>query len=208
MRNYTEQTGVAYLTADQRSWLELRKLLRQVRPSKRPNESPDVDWKSWCYRRATHKHGWWNRAITTFLILHGVLLLLEYYPAPESLETSRDWLFLALTLTFMVNLGVRIFGLTWSNFLKSKWDIYALMSISGTLVTTLLLLGGFNKPAFIQMQKLFLVSIVMMLIPRNNELDQLFKTAAASLSSIGNLMATWFVLFLVYAIALTQTFGT
>jgi hypothetical protein len=26
MRNYTEQTGVAFLTTDQRSWLELRKL--------------------------------------------------------------------------------------------------------------------------------------------------------------------------------------
>jgi hypothetical protein len=46
-----------------------------------------------------------------------------------------------------------------------------------------------------------------MLIPRNNQLDQLFKTAAASLAAIANLLATWFVLFLVYAIALTQTFG-
>ncbi|KAI6865493.1 calcium channel-like protein subunit Cch1, partial [Hortaea werneckii] len=46
-----------------------------------------------------------------------------------------------------------------------------------------------------------------MLIPRNNQLDQLFKTAAASFTAIANLLATWFVLFLVYAIALTQTFG-
>src|SRR5690606_3710536 len=30
MRTYTEQTGVAFLTAEQRSWMELRKLLRQV----------------------------------------------------------------------------------------------------------------------------------------------------------------------------------
>ena len=57
------------------------------------------------------------------------------------------------------------------------------------------------------MHKLFLVSIALLLIPRNNQLDQLFKTAAASLTAIGNLLATWFVLFLVYAIALTQTFG-
>lgn len=58
-----------------------------------------------------------------------------------------------------------------------------------------------------QLHKLFLVSIAFMLIPRNNQLDQLFKTAAASLAAIANLLATWFVLFLVYAIALTQTFG-
>jgi len=48
---------------------------------------------------------------------------------------------------------------------------------------------------------------VLLLIPRNNQLDQLFKTAAASLTAIANLAATWFVLFLVFAIALTQTFG-
>jgi hypothetical protein len=58
-----------------------------------------------------------------------------------------------------------------------------------------------------QLQKLFLVSLVFLLIPRNNQLDQLFKTAAVSLPLIANLMATWFVLFLVFAIALTQAFG-
>lgn len=141
------------------------------------------------------------------MILHGILLLIEYHPAPESLDTVRDWIFLALTFVFLGNIGVRIAGLTWPNFLKSKWDIYAWLSVTGTLITTVLLLSGYNNPTFIQLQKLFLVSIVIMLIPRNNQLDQLFKTAAASLSSIGNLMATWFVLFLVYAIALTQTFG-
>lgn len=45
MRNYTEQTGVAFLTAEQRSWLELRKLLRQISPSKRSNNAAAEDWR-------------------------------------------------------------------------------------------------------------------------------------------------------------------
>lgn len=57
------------------------------------------------------------------------------------------------------------------------------------------------------LQKLFLVSIVLLLIPRNTQLDQLFKTAVVSLPAITSLLATWLVLFLVYAIALTQVFG-
>jgi hypothetical protein len=89
MRNYTEQTGVAFLTADQRTWLELRKLLRQVSPSKRPSKTPDSDWKSWCYQNATHKHGYWQRGVTCLLMLHGVLLLLEYHPAPTALDRTR-----------------------------------------------------------------------------------------------------------------------
>ena len=68
-------------------------------------------------------------------------------------------------------------------------------------------LSNFQGQVADQLHKLFLVSVTLLLIPRNNQLDQLFKTAAASLPAIGNLLATWFVLFLVYAIALTQTLG-
>ncbi|KAF8440127.1 Ion transport protein-domain-containing protein [Terfezia claveryi] len=207
MRNYTEQTGVAYLTADQRSWLELRKLLRQISPSKRPPNSPDEKWKSWCYRMSTYKRSSWQKAMTWVMGLHAVMLLLEYYPSPVSLDRARDFLFLSFTTVFVGNIVVRITGLTWTRFIRSKWDIYGLVSVGGTFITTILLLAGYENRTFIQLQKLFLVSVVFLLIPRNNQLDHLFKTASASLTAIGSLLATWFVLFLVYAIALTQTFG-
>ena len=118
-----------------------------------------------------------------------------------------DYIFLAFTVVYIANVIVRIFGLTWKRFRKSSWDLYSLLSITGTVITTLLDLSKYHDQLYKQLHKLFLVSIALMLIPRNNQLDQLFKTAAASLSAIGNLLATWFVLFLVYAIALTQTFG-
>jgi voltage-dependent calcium channel len=106
----------------------------------------------------------------------------------------------------MANLIIRVIGLGWHRFSRSSWDLYSLVAVPGALVTTAL---GFSTPnqIFQQLNKLFLVAITLLLIPRNNQLDQLFKTAAASLTAIGNLLATWFVLFLVYAIAMTQTFG-
>lgn len=82
MRNYTEQTGVAFLTADQRSWLELRKLLRQISPSKRPSSKSETGFRGWCYRIAVKKHGRWQRLLTAILFLHLVLLVLEYYDEP------------------------------------------------------------------------------------------------------------------------------
>jgi voltage-dependent calcium channel len=118
-----------------------------------------------------------------------------------------DYLFLLFTLCYMANIVIRIVGLTWPRFRRSSWDLYSILSVSGTFVTTILLLSKFNEPIYVRLHKLFLVSIALLLIPRNNSLDQLFKTAAASLTAIGNLLATWFVLFLVYAIALTQTLG-
>lgn len=208
MRNYTEQTGVAYLTTDQRSWLELRKLLRQISPSKRPSSTKKREtWEEWCYRRAVKKTGRWQRFITFILILHLLLLCLEYYPEPWQWGRTRDFVFLILTLIYIANITVRIVGLGWTRFRRSSWDIYSLFAVFGTFATTILLLTNFNERVYVQLHKLFLVSITLLLIPRNNQLDQLFKTAAASVGSIANLLATWFVLFLVFAIAFTQAFG-
>lgn len=207
MRNYTEQTGVAFLTAEQRSWLELRKLLKQVSPSKRPMNKPREQWKDWCYKRATQKHGKWQRAMTVILVFHLGLLMIEYYPEPYWWARTRDYIFLMLTLFYITNIATRIIGLTWPRFRKSAWDVFSLFSVFGTFATTILLLTNFQSSIYVQLHKLFLVSITLLLIPRNDALDQLFKTAAASLTNIGNLLATWFVLFLVFAIAMTQTFG-
>lgn len=208
MRNYAEQTGVAFLTAEQRSWLELRKLLRQVAPSKRPNTKRKREgWQEWCYRRAITKNGRWQRTMTAVLIVHLILLCSEYYPEPAWWTMTRDIMFLVFTVFYIVNVIVRMIGLSWTRFRKSAWDVYSVVAVGGTTVMTILLFSNRQNRDYIQIHKLFLVSIALMLIPRNNQLDQLFKTAAASLSGILNLLCTWFVLFLVYAIALTQTFG-
>jgi hypothetical protein len=89
MRNYTEQTGVAFLTAEQRSWLELRKLLRQISPSKRSFDEKSAKWRQWCYRIAVKKHGRWARFVTCVLVVHLLLLVLEFYPEPKLWETIR-----------------------------------------------------------------------------------------------------------------------
>lgn len=89
MRNYTEQTGVAFLTAEQRSWLELRKHLRQVSPSKKSVNSSSPEWRKWCYRIASKKYGRWAKFVTYMLVLHLILLVLEFYPENMTWEIVR-----------------------------------------------------------------------------------------------------------------------
>ena len=207
MRNYTEQTGVAFLTSDQRSWLELRKLLKQVSPSKRPSNTDRKRWRDWCYKRAVRKHGRWQRTITIVLVLHLILLMVEYYPEPAWWNTARTYIFLGFIVFYMLNVFIRIIGLSWSRFSRSSWDVFSIFAVFGSFIFTILRLAKPDMQSLVQVQGTFLVLIVLLVIPRNDALDQLFKTAAASLPNIGNLLATWSVLFLVFAIALTQTFG-
>lgn len=207
MRNYTEQTGVAFLTGDQRSWLELRKLLRQISPSKSSYDDSTNRLQRWCHKRAIEKRGKWYVAITAVLVVHLILLVLEYATEPNWWSNTRDYIFLVLTLVYMANNAIRIIGLGWSRVRRSSWDIFSMCAVSGAFVTSVLFLSLHEQDTLVQLHKIFLVAIVLLLIPRNDALDQLFKTAAASLSTIGSLVATWLVFFLVFAIALTQSFS-
>jgi hypothetical protein len=207
MRNYTEQTGVAFLTTEQRSWLELRKLLRQISPSKSSYDDSENKWKKWCHKRAIEKRGKWYTAVTVVLVFHLILLMLEFYPEPFWWTRTRDVAFLIFTLIYIANIVIRIVGLGWTRYRRSSWDVFALVAVTGAFATSALLLSNESNATFTQLHKFFLVAIVLLLIPRNDALDQLFKTAAVSLTTIVNLLATWLVFFLVFAIALTQTFS-
>ncbi|KAL7785128.1 calcium permeable channel [Trichoderma ceciliae] len=208
MRNYTEQTGVAFLTAEQRSWLELRKLLRHISPSKSSYDDSENKWKKWCHKRAIEKRGKWYLAITVVLVLHLLLLVAEFNEEPLWWTTTREYIFLLFILIYISNITIRIVGLGWTRFRRSSWDLYSLVSVSGAFIATLaLLIADTRADTYVQLHKIFLVAILLLVIPRNDALDQLFKTAAASLPVIGNLLATWFVFFLVFAIAMTQTFS-
>ncbi|KAI0484781.1 Ion transport protein-domain-containing protein [Xylariaceae sp. FL0804] len=217
MRNYTEQTGVAFLTAEQRAWLELRKLLRQISPSRSSYDDSEEKWKKWCHKRAIEKRGKWYTSITVVLVLHLILLMLEFYPEPRWWTITRDFVFLIFTLIYLTNIAIRIVGLGWTRFRRSSWDVFSLLAVFGAFGTSLYVLVHQsimtaeavqqNIESIIQLNKFFLVGIVLLLIPRNDALDQLFKTAAASLTTIFSLLATWAVFFIVFAIALTQTFS-
>ena len=210
MRNYTEQTGVAYLTAEQRSWLELRKLLRQISPSKSSyDHTSHRTWRRWCHKRAIEKRGKWYQGITIVLVLHFLLLVVEYKGEPRAWANIRSLLLFVFTIIYLTNIAIRIIGLGWARFRRSSWDIYSLVCVFGAFVSTVVLLSFDNKESdtLSQVNKFFLVAILLLVIPRNDALDQLFKTAAASLPVISNLLATWLVLFLVFAIAFTQAFS-
>ncbi|KAG6853800.1 hypothetical protein C0991_001250 [Blastosporella zonata] len=66
----SSKTGSAFLTKAQREWIDLQKLFRRQKPSKRPPTRPTNLVRGWCFDRAVHKHGWWSRAMTFIFVLH------------------------------------------------------------------------------------------------------------------------------------------
>src|SRR5699024_4955346 len=112
------------------------------------------------------------------LLLHLALLILEFYKEPSIWEIIRRILFFCFTFFYIANLVIRMIGLGWHRFSRSSWDLFAMLVVPGTFITAILQFTMPTSHAIDVLGKLFLVAITLMLIPRNNQLDQLFKTAA------------------------------
>lgn len=108
----------------------------------------------------------------------------EFLGFPSSLDLlgltffCTDFIFLFFTLLYLLDILVRSVGLGWTSYSQNGWNLYDVFVVVGTFATTLPILLGTQNQAAVQLQKLFLVSIAFKLVQKNNQLNQLFKTAA------------------------------
>ncbi|KAG0370046.1 calcium channel protein, partial [Gamsiella multidivaricata] len=206
IENYTKRTGTAFMTANQRRWMDLKKLLGGIKMSKAKTTPPSNPIRALCFRIASSKRGRFSLLLTTVTIANGVVLATEHIDSRDW-EGVKNWIFLALLLVFMFEIFVKICGLGWTAYRKNRWNVYnSTVSICALIITIARLLGSEWQP-LIQTQKLFLTAILFRLVPHSNSLNQLFMTMAASIRSIASLFGVWLVVFAVYGIMFVEIFG-
>ncbi|KAJ7730944.1 Ion transport protein-domain-containing protein, partial [Mycena olivaceomarginata] len=173
--NFSSKTGSAFLTAAQREWIDLQKLLKRQRPSKRPRTQPTWTVRAWCYDCAVSKNGWWSWMMTYVFILHIAVLMTQTFSTHEVIDEVRNGFFLGSTSVSF-----------------STSCMFDFVISGGSFVMTLIFRFGTLGFATQQLQKLFLVFIAFKLVERMNGLNKLFKTAVASLPIIFSLLCFWF----------------
>ncbi|KAI0031009.1 Ion transport protein-domain-containing protein [Vararia minispora EC-137] len=205
--NFSTKTGSALLTQPQREWIDLQKLIKRQRPSKRPKVRPVWPFRAWCYDRAVFKHGWWSRTMTVLFTLHVIALMTQTYWRLNLLDQIRSNFFLLVTVLYCIDTSVRFYGLGYRSFKANGWNVFDTIIAPGSLITTVSVSIGAQGNVIDQLQKLFLVSIAFKLVQRMNNLNKLFKTAVASLPVIMSLLTLWFILFMFFAILFVEVFS-
>lgn len=205
--NYLRTSGSAYLTNEQRSWKEVEKLLSQVKPSRRPRKEQLGPTKCAIYELVIEKHRVWQTIYDCFLGIQLINLLMESSGNPHGMEIARNSVFLISALFFLTNSSLRLTVKGISS-LRDKWDAFQFfVSFCATVFAILLLVTDGDVVIIPNFSKAFSLLILTFVIQRSNRLSLLLKFASASLPHLLSLLYTWFIMFLVYAIALNQVFG-
>ncbi|CAG8846283.1 20872_t:CDS:2, partial [Racocetra persica] len=129
---FQSKSGVAYLTQEQVRWLNLEKLLRQIKPSKLPKVRPDNPFRAFCYDYAVEKRGTLYNIMTGLYATHILLLMTEFFGAPTWWEMTRNIAFLVLISVYIVEVSMKLTGLGWKVFRSNPWNLYDLIVITGT----------------------------------------------------------------------------
>lgn len=209
VNNQAKSTGSAYFTSEEKAWLESQKLLSQAKPIAIPTFHDISRVRIFLYNIAVEKN---NISYAIFLqtvtYIHIIMLLsLTYKDHGSGLLYSQVY-FMFSTTVFLLQELFHVYGAGLRIYKMNKWN---LIRIQILIVSFLLTLISFNVDrAYIwyhNVNGFFHLVIFLFIIPQNDTLSELIETAMASLPPILSLTYTWFILFLVYAIALNQIFG-
>jgi hypothetical protein len=229
INNHREFTGIAEITEDEKNWIDLKKQLNQVKPSKKMVNYPsDLGLKRWCFKIVTDKRSWWNRMITLSYFSIFILVMAGYYQMSETWRLIRLWLIIGCLCLSAINEAIQLYGRGSDVYLANPINtIFLIINIFAILLqmslSTINLanvkdtlqsinLSDYDKYGLtvIFFKKLgFCLSLVvsMKLIVKLDPLLQLIYILKASLKDILELAYVWFIIFVIFAIAMNQGFG-
>ncbi|QPG73759.1 hypothetical protein FOA43_001073 [Brettanomyces nanus] len=207
INNYSMQTGVAYLSEQQLAWYEVKKILGQVKPSKRIDSSHMSPFRKRLYDAFVSKNRHISRYVKGLLFIHLGGLLSEAYPMSTAGNDVRYAIFMISTSGLLIYNFLSLYAYGPKLFFSNKWNAFRLFVSSGAFVMTFVLFFIPKTTVYNNFDKLFLVAVILFIIPKVDTLNQLLRFASASLPSLFAIIYTWFVLFIVFAMALNQIFG-
>ncbi|EDO19191.1 hypothetical protein Kpol_1050p48 [Vanderwaltozyma polyspora DSM 70294] len=209
VNNHARTVGSAYLTAEEKSWTESKKLLSQASPRSLPNVFEMNNRRKFFYRLTVEqKYFWYSLFIHLVLYAHVICLLAISYRGNDLIHTPATNYFMFSTLVFLFNECLTIYSYGFKLYFRKAWRTLRFLVIA---ISFLLTAKGFSIGRqdywFINIEQVFQLFYFLFLIPQNDMLTDLLETAMASWPTILALTYTWAILFLVYAIALNQVFG-
>lgn len=207
--NYSRLKGTAYLTVAEKSWLEVKRLLSQAKPEPMPNFFNMGRIRRKCYFLVVEKKNFYFSAFMQIILyIHIFGLLLSRDQPHGHLSTNQNALFMLTSSTLLMQECMHIYGLGVRLYVRKKWNVFrALVLLFAYLTNIYQFVAKHFIPYASNGRDILQLAVLLLIIPQNDTLNELINTATASLPSILSLVYLWFILFLVYAIALNQVFG-
>ncbi|CAO3640711.1 unnamed protein product [Mucor fragilis] len=205
IEKFKERNGITTLTTAQRKYMDLQRLLSSVKPTIKVFR-PESKLRQICYDMVIQKHGKFNRLMMCVICLNIVAIASEFQNEPHWLEELQDYSYLGFTIIYVVECIIKLLGLGWKKWIRSKWNWFDCIIASCAL---LLLILRFALPDLwtLRVERYCLVLAAFRLGEGIDSLQTLYHTIAKSMPSIIQVSAVFMVAMCLFAMLFMEFFG-
>jgi len=193
-----------FLTTEQRQWVEIQKLLVDVKPT-RSYVVPESPSRKWVFDIVT------SDPFDAFIL--GCILLNVFVMALTKAEMSDDYenvLFILNTLfafIFVLEAILKIFALFPKAYFGEAWNVFDFSVANLSLVGFFITVTSDAKASYLSLLRIFRIARIFRLIPKAKGLRTLFQTLVFSLPALVNVGSVLFLFFFIFAIMGMNLFG-
>ncbi|CAO3675097.1 unnamed protein product [Umbelopsis ramanniana] len=205
LENFKQRNGISTLTIPQRQYLDLRRQLAQVKPTRKPVR-PTNPIRSLCYDLVINKQGLFHKIMVGIVMLNIVVICTEYEDEPVILSQVQDYLYVAFIFCYLCEVLIKLIGLGWRKWIQNKWNRYDCVIVVCTI--TMCILRFTLENLWTQRIEQYLLVLVSMRLGQGfSSLQTLFHAVQASLPSILNVSAIFMMVMCLFAMLFMEFFG-
>eukprot|EP00698_Gefionella_okellyi_P009479 TRINITY_DN2412_c0_g2_i4.p1 TRINITY_DN2412_c0_g2~~TRINITY_DN2412_c0_g2_i4.p1 ORF type:complete len:1803 (-),score=442.35 TRINITY_DN2412_c0_g2_i4:29-5437(-) len=196
---YTQVSGMAMLTREQRLWAELQRMFAQMAPTRAPpvlQSAFRLKVRAFMSKRAV------QMCMNALVVANCVTLVVAYYQNPYALSMTIDVVNIVLAVACTLEVLAKLVAFSPMYYLSSSvWNVLEAVSATGSLVGVCLM------STTVVVLKVFRIVRVLRMIQIVPGLGELFETLMRSLRIVVHILLVLLVVILVYSVLGVQVWG-
>jgi len=192
-----------FLTAEQRNWVSIQKLLVDIKPM-RSFVEPEGPLRKWVFSLVVSDV--FDGFILSMIILNTVFMSMTHADMSTEWETA---LFAANTFfaaVFLIEAILKLFALGLAYF-RDTWNLFDFSVVCLSIVVVTIYFAANTQASYLSLLRIFRVARIFRLIPKAKGLRTLFQTLVYSLPALVNVGSVLFLFFFIFAVMGMNLFG-
>eukprot|EP00736_Rhodelphis_marinus_P012787 Rmarinus@m.2580 len=194
-----EYDGSAFLTEEQRNWVETQKLILQQN-AKQLFVPPESPWRRRAFEVAIHRY--FNGIVLTCIMLNALLMAVRHYNMSDEWELLSYAANTGFTIFFLIEAIIKMIAFTPVLYFRDSWNCFDFVIVIASLPSIFLVRS--SNIAFVRIVR---IARIFKIIKSAQSIRTLMRTLYVSLPTLLNVGSLLLLLFLIYAVLGMNLFG-
>jgi len=193
-----------FLTAEQRNWVSIQKLLVDIRPQRKVKEPENAA------RRAVFKvivSDTFETAILAGILLNVLVMAMTHVDMTDSWVNGLFAANTAFAAVFLIEAILKLFALYPKQYFSDSWNVFDFSVVCLSIVGFTITVSTDASATYLSLLRIFRVARIFRLIPKAKGLRTLFQTLVYSLPALVNVGSVLFLFFFIFAVCGMNLFG-